>query len=61
MGSVADIPGGGSTLMSVPGGDFRRIPGELGLLVFTNGDRGQSRRGAATHATEALLFMDKAP
>ena len=63
VASVADIPGGGSTLMSVPGwdGDFRRNPGQLGLLVFTNGDRGQSSRGGATEATEALLFTDKAP
>lgn len=63
VASVADIPAGGSTLMSVPGWDglFRRNPGELGLLVFTNGNRGQSSRGGATPATEALLFTDKAP
>jgi subtilisin family serine protease len=29
---------------------------ELGLMLFTNGDRGAGNRGGATHNTEALLF-----
>ena len=60
VASVADIPGGGSALMAVHGldGAFQRNPGGLGLLVFTNGDRGPSSRGGATQATEALLFTD---
>jgi minor extracellular serine protease Vpr len=40
--------------------DFGLFPGnspELGLLLFTNGDRGAGNRGGATQATEALLFM----
>ena len=59
VASVSDIPGGGSTLISVTGEDsfaFRRNPGQLGLLLFTNGDRGLSSRGGATQGTEALLI-----
>jgi subtilisin family serine protease len=40
--------------------DFGPFPGnspELGLMLFTNGDRGAGNRGGATQATEALLFM----
>jgi minor extracellular serine protease Vpr len=40
--------------------DFGAFPGnspELGLLLFTNGDRSAGNRGGATQATEALLFM----
>jgi minor extracellular serine protease Vpr len=39
--------------------DFGPFPGnspELGLLLFTNGDRGAGNRGGATQDTEALLF-----
>lgn len=39
--------------------DFGAFPGnspELGLLLFTNGDRGAGARGGATQDTEALLF-----
>ena len=42
--------------------DFGPLAGntdELGLLLFTNGDRGAGNRGGATDGTEALLF--KAP
>jgi minor extracellular serine protease Vpr len=41
--------------------DFGLFPGntpELGLLLFTNGDRGAGNRGGATQATEALLFKE---
>jgi hypothetical protein len=40
--------------------DFDLFPGntpELGLLLFTNGDRGVGNRGGATQDTEALLFL----
>jgi minor extracellular serine protease Vpr len=40
--------------------DFGAFPGnsdELGLLLFTNGDRGAGNRGGATQDTEALLFL----
>jgi minor extracellular serine protease Vpr len=40
--------------------DFGAFPGnspELGLLLFTNGDRGAGNRGGATKDTEALLFL----
>jgi subtilisin family serine protease len=40
--------------------DFGPFPGnspELGLLLFTNGDRGVGNRGGATQGSEALLFM----
>jgi subtilisin family serine protease len=41
--------------------DFGLFPGnspELGLLLFTNGDRGAGNRGGATQSTEALLFFE---
>jgi hypothetical protein len=54
-----DVPGN----MSDPAGlqvfDFGPFPGntpELGVLLFTNGDRGAGARGGATQETEALLF-----
>ena len=31
-------------------------PGELGVMLFTNGDRGAGSRGGATADTEALFF-----
>lgn len=40
--------------------DFGLFPGntpELGLLLFTNGDRGAGNRGSATQLTEAVLFF----
>jgi len=39
--------------------DYGLFPGntpELGLMLFTNGDRGTGNRGGATDGTEALLF-----
>jgi hypothetical protein len=39
--------------------DFGTFPGnspELGILLFTNGDRGTGAHGGATQETEALLF-----
>lgn len=40
--------------------DFGPFPGnspELGVMLFTNGDRGTGARGGATQDTEALLFL----
>jgi hypothetical protein len=40
--------------------DFGLFPGntpELGVMMFTNGDRGAGARGGATEKTEALLYM----
>ena len=42
--------------------DFGPFPGnspELGVMLVTNGDRGDGARGGATQDTEALLFMVK--
>ena len=42
--------------------DFGLFPGnskELGILLYTNGDRGPGARGGATEKTEALLFRGK--
>ena len=39
--------------------DFGPFPGntpELGVLMFTNGDRGAGVRGGATESTEAQVF-----
>jgi hypothetical protein len=59
FGVPADVPG----KTNAPGGleiyDFGPWPGnspELGVLLFTNGDRGAGNRGGATQATETLLF-----
>lgn len=40
--------------------DFGPLPGnspELGVMLFTNGDRGAGARGGATEDTESLLFL----
>ncbi len=42
--------------------DFGPWPGntdELGVMLLTNGDRGDGASGGATQVTEALLFMAK--
>ncbi|NGX17430.1 S8 family serine peptidase [Wenzhouxiangella sp. XN24] len=36
-------------------------PGELGLLLITNGDRGAGAHGGATAETEAILFQEAPP
>ena len=54
---LADIPGESAGEMGVI--DFSLFPGntsELGLMLFTNGDRGEGARGGATQDTEALFF-----
>jgi minor extracellular serine protease Vpr len=55
-----DVPGNTYDPAGLAVYDFGLFPGnspELGLLLFTNGDRGAGNRGGATQATEALLFM----
>ncbi len=57
FGLPSDIPG--NSAGSLPVFDFGPFPGntpELGLLLFTNGDRGSGARGGATENTEALIF-----
>jgi hypothetical protein len=57
FGMPLDIPGKSEDAMTVI--DYGPLPGntdELGVLLFTNGDRGGGDRGGATQATEALLF-----
>lgn len=47
------------TVGDMPVFDFGTFPGnsaDLGLLLFTNGDRGTGARGGATQATEAILI-----
>jgi hypothetical protein len=44
--------------------DFGPFPGnspELGVMLFTNGDRGGGARGGATEDTEALFFSVSRP
>jgi hypothetical protein len=36
-------------------------PGELGLLLITNGTRGAGAHGGATPETEAILFQQAPP
>jgi len=57
LGLPGDIAGKSAGAMTVI--DFGAWPGnspELGLMMFTNGDRGAGARGGATQATEAMLF-----
>lgn len=57
-GVPEDIPGKGYGTLAVY--DFGPWPGntpELGIMLFTNGDRVSGARGGATEATEALLFL----
>ena len=54
-----DVPGNSSDPAGLQVYDFGPFPGntpELGILLFTNGDRGAGARGGATQETEALLF-----
>lgn len=59
--STSDLPGGSTGEMSVAdSAAFNRFPtnpDELGILMFTNGDRGRLNRGGATVDTEALIFL----
>ena len=54
-----DVPGNAADPAGLQVFDFGPFPGntpELGVLLFTNGDRGTGARGGATQETEALLF-----
>jgi subtilisin family serine protease len=58
FGIPNDIPGKSYDAMTVV--DFGPFPGntpELGVMLVTNGDRGDGARGGATQDTEALFFM----
>jgi hypothetical protein len=60
FGLANDVPGNIYDPAGLAVYDFGAFPGntpELGLLLFTNGDRGAGNRGGATQATEALLFL----
>lgn len=52
-----DVPAGSIGTVQVQ--DYGAFPGntaELGIMLITNGDRGNGNRGGATQATEALLL-----
>lgn len=56
---VPDLGAGQSGVMNVVDfGEAGTNPGELGLLLFTNGDRGAGARGGATPGTEAILLPE---
>jgi minor extracellular serine protease Vpr len=60
FGLANDVPGKTYDPAALSVYDFGPFPGnspELGLLLFTNGDRGAGNRGGATQDTEALLFF----
>jgi len=60
FGIPEDIAGQSSGAVEVI--DFGPFPGnsdELGVLLFTNGDRGADNRGGATQNSEALLLLAK--
>jgi subtilisin family serine protease len=59
-GVANDIPGktyDAAGLMIYDFGAFAGNSPELGLMLFTNGDRGAGNRGGATLLTEILLFL----
>jgi subtilisin family serine protease len=59
FGLPSDVPGKTYDPLALEIYDFGPFPGntpELGLMLFTNGDRGTGARGGATQDTEALLF-----
>ena len=54
-----DVAGNTNDPFGLPVYDFGPFPGntpELGVLMFTNGDRGAGARGGATEDTEAQVF-----
>jgi hypothetical protein len=60
FGVANDVAGNTNDPAGLAVYDFGQFPGntpELGLMLFTNGDRGAGNRGGATQATEALLFF----
>lgn len=60
FGAADDVAGNSYDAAGLSFYDYGAFPGntpELGLLLFTNGDRGAGNRGGATQDTEALLFL----
>jgi hypothetical protein len=60
LGIPEDLPGKTNGAVDVI--DFGAFPGntaELGIMLFTNGDRGSGNRGGATQDSEALLIRAK--
>jgi hypothetical protein len=60
FGLPSDVPGSTYDSGALEVYDFGPFLGntpELGLMLFTNGDRGSGARGGATSDTEALLFF----
>ena len=60
FGIPEDLPGKTNGAVDVI--DFGAFPGntdELGIMLFTNGDRGSGNRGGATQDSEALLIRAK--
>jgi len=60
FGIPEDLPGKTNGAVNVI--DFGAFPGntdELGIMLFTNGDRGSGNRGGATQDSEALLIRAK--
>jgi hypothetical protein len=58
VGTAEDVPGNSTGEMTVQ--DYGLFPGntpELGILLFTNGDRGSGNRGGATYSTEAVPLL----
>lgn len=59
---LPDIAAGSGDVMQVLDfGPLGTNPDELGVLMFTNGDRGAASRGGATPETEAIIFTAEAP
>jgi len=59
FGLATDVAGNTNDADALSVFDFGLFPGntdELGLMLFTNGDRGAGNRGGATEDTEALLL-----
>ena len=59
VGVANDVAGNTNDPEALTVLDFGPLPGntdELGLLVFTNGDRGSGARGGATDATQYLII-----
>jgi hypothetical protein len=57
LGLPQDVPGNGTGSMEILDFGAEGTDANLGLLLFTNGDRGAGNRGGATDETEALYFM----
>jgi len=59
FGLANDVAGNTNDPAGLSVFDFGPFPGnsaELGVMLLTNGDRGDGNRGGATQDTEALLF-----